>query len=364
MSRLKSSILVRLPRGISLSDPQTTDFIKYHGIGGLFSELGSDVPTHVLGQARAQAMWEMRHRLELLKLLEQFSASGIDHALMKGTALAYSLYSSPHLRSRGDTDILVPRSHLNEARRILNSLGYSLDPSAFGNELTDHQESWIKTTPDRALHTIDLHWAVMNGAALADIFPVEECLACAEDLPALSPSARTLSKAHNLAHACLHRLMHRTAPYLVGDRAYLGADRLIWAVDIRLLCEALTESDRQEVISLAGRHGVAGPILDGVRFAELETGLVADPAFLEALTKIDPNPEMDRYFLRLGRRGRAWANLQASGNWAQIVRKGFRMALPPLSAIRAQHPNAGIWSLLALYVRRSVSFALGQSGTK
>ena len=84
--------------------------VLYHGIAGLIVEAGPSLPSwpstlldDVREQAIAQAMWEMRHKVILAELLAEFRKAGITALLLKGTALAYDLYPSPAMRSRGDS---------------------------------------------------------------------------------------------------------------------------------------------------------------------------------------------------------------------------------------------------------------------
>ena len=47
--------------------------------------------------------------------------------LLKGAALAYTLYPEPHLRERCDTDLLLPsREDAERAGRVLQTLSYTL----------------------------------------------------------------------------------------------------------------------------------------------------------------------------------------------------------------------------------------------
>ncbi|GAH12931.1 unnamed protein product, partial [marine sediment metagenome] len=51
---------------------------------------------------------------------------GVQPVLIKGTALAYALYSDPVLRERGDTDMLIPSTERNRVHDVLTTLGFEL----------------------------------------------------------------------------------------------------------------------------------------------------------------------------------------------------------------------------------------------
>jgi len=229
------------------------------------------------------------------------------------------------------------------------------------------EQQQVRPLPDdHAQHQSGLFAAAHAADGLLDhvAAKVEVAQEAAQVLRVRSPDLKKMVDGPVFASACLNRLMHRTAPYFVGDRAYVGSDRLIWALDIALLCTALSDEDEQQVLDLAERHGIAGPIIEGILFAARNTDLVVDPAFFDALKSIGRNLGIDRYFLGHGRRGRAWANLRASGTLGKIARKAFVVAFPSASAMRAQHPDARTGSLPVRYLRRFGNFALGRSGVK
>src|SRR5437867_349211 len=85
----------------------------YHGVQALMHERlsASDWPVALRQELRQravrQAMWELRHQQVLARMLAALAAIDVQPVLFKGTALAYSLYSNPVLRARGDTDLIV-----------------------------------------------------------------------------------------------------------------------------------------------------------------------------------------------------------------------------------------------------------------
>src|SRR5688572_29743832 len=57
-------------------------------------------------ETRLRTARELLRQQELISVLDVLSAEDIDPILLKGTALAYSLYDSPASRPRIDTDLL------------------------------------------------------------------------------------------------------------------------------------------------------------------------------------------------------------------------------------------------------------------
>jgi len=52
----------------------------------------------------------MARVVELREVLAALAGAGLPVLLLKGAALAYTLYPEPHLRDRSDTDLLFPVS--------------------------------------------------------------------------------------------------------------------------------------------------------------------------------------------------------------------------------------------------------------
>ncbi|KAB2931876.1 MAG: nucleotidyltransferase family protein, partial [Candidatus Contendobacter sp.] len=68
---------------------------------------------------------ELMRAAELRDVLAALAQAGLPVLLLKGAALAYTLYPEPHLRDRCDTDLLLPsRDEAERAWRVLQTLGY------------------------------------------------------------------------------------------------------------------------------------------------------------------------------------------------------------------------------------------------
>jgi hypothetical protein len=163
----------------------------YHGITGLLmvravhlADWPEDLRTRLRAEALAQTMWEVRHRSILTPLLAALEAADVKTVLLKGTALAYSLYPAPAQRNRGDTDLLVAPDHLDRARAILTEQGFATDMQMAKVADPERQESWTFTAADGGEHEIDLHVDVFSSPALMPVLQgaVSGCAG-----PALAP---------------------------------------------------------------------------------------------------------------------------------------------------------------------------------
>ena len=337
--------------------PAIVHAILFHGVAGLLVERLQflvDWPAELLdltrGQARAQAMWELRHRQLLSRLLAGLDDRGVPNLLLKGSAIAYDLYETPAARSRGDSDLLVPRASLGAARSVLDELGFRHHESHDGLEDDlARQEIWSFSSEDGGRHGLDLHWELLNAASLQAVLPIAECLSAPRPLPRLSPSAMTMDRPRFLLHTCVHRAMHRTAPYFVDGTAHFDEGRLIWSWDIGLLARVMDRDEWRRFARLAGDKGVAGLCLAGLEAAAGDVGAGVPAAILAQLQEASRG---DLAYFRGTALQRAWQDLRAvRGSGAKL--RYLRGRLVPTPAfIRSKYPGMARAPLLFLYGRR------------
>ena len=159
--------------------------------------------------AREQIAVELMRRAELSRVIQSLAAANIPVLVLKGGALAYSIYPAAHLRPRIDIDVLVPDADAAErSKPALAALGYVASQvpttAAIGYELILRREA-----PGGYVHWIDVHWALANQALYASVFGFDELSADAIALPALG----------------------KIADYSVYSLVYLSRNRSLWLSD-------------------------------------------------------------------------------------------------------------------------------------
>ncbi len=302
-------------------------------------------------QAIAQAMWEMRHERLLKQVLARLSAIGVRPVLFKGTALAYGLYPAPFLRTRGDSDFIVPPQERARATEALEALGFERGPGP-GGEFISYQACYSRQEPDGTLHALDLHWRINNSELLSKLFAYEELRQQAQALPGLGTDALAVGPVHALMLACMHRISHKHHPYHVGGTAYYGGDRLIWLYDIHLLLEALSPPQQGELAELAERKGLRAVCLEGIELARARFHTRVPDALREALASTGPaEPTAD--YLSGTALYQQWADFRAIGGARNKLRFMAEVLFPPASYMRQKYPDADQRLLPWLYLRRA-----------
>jgi len=267
--------------------------------------------------ARSQAAQSLLRQAEARRVLALFSQRGIPVLLLKGSALAYWLYSSPHLRHCVDVDLLfeTPEAALRAAA-ILAEDGY-VRRQHFGDAATA-EFLCRRELPGRPCVELDMHWALSSAPVFAQRFAFAELMAASQPLPALSPEARGLGPAHACLHACLHRM---------SDLSNGGQDRLKWLYDLHLLAAAMTEAEWELLAVFAADRGLSGVCVDGLDAAALRLHTVLPPGPMAAMRK-----QAAREPMQAGRL-REWAyfqrqNLRALPGWRARLRWIWQRLLP------------------------------------
>ncbi len=333
------------------------DRALYHGVAGLLVDRVDAWPAaaaYPLRQAaRAQAMWEMRHRHILSGVLRSMAEAGVRALLLKGTALAYDLYREPSERSRGDSDILIAPPDLAAAREVLSTRGLSAflgDPLELEPVLL--QEAWSLRAPDGLTHEVDLHWQTLNAAALAHVLPFDEAWSRAQPLPRFSPDANGVPRDFALVLACAHRAQHVLNPYHVGEQRHFGGDRLIWLCDIDRLVRVLDDQGWAVALAATRSGGLSAVVLDGLLATAGWLGTpIPDPVLAVLRAAPQDTPEA-RYLLAGHKVERVWRDLgSVPGLAAKVSYLGGRL-LPPEDFMRARYPGLLRQPLAILHLRR------------
>ena len=333
----------------------------YHGVQPLLHHLLKSQQVNAQGWPRevleefhrvaiGQAMWELRHQALLKQVLEHLAALGVQPVLFKGTALAYDLYPSPVLRSRGDTDLIVAIHDRERVAEALQRLGFKRESSVSGNYLS-YQESFTYTEVSGTAHCLDLHWRINNSQLLAKLFSYEELRAQALALTALSPHAKGAGAVHALLLACMHRSTHKQAPYYVDGVAHYSGDRLIWLYDIHLLAEKLTRAEQEEFISLANQKGLKAVCLEGLTLAQNYFGTHIAKAVIRALTQPGP-PEPVAHYMESATVRRLWLDLCAIDGLQGKLGFLYENLFPSTNYMREKYPDSSATPLPWLYLRR------------
>lgn len=321
------------------------DAAERHGVAGLLlarateTAVPLDAAWAALRQrAAAQVVAAQLRDTEALAILEHARQAGLPFTLLKGLALAYTVYPEPWIRARSDTDLLVREQDIPRFDRFFQSFGYSLLPHIRG-PLTLPQRHYVRDDGHGFKHAWDLHWRLTSSQALRFAQAEDELRARAQ--PAVSlEGAYVPSRPDALLLACVHRLAH-----------HFDDLRLIWLWDIRLLLETMTSAELTGFMELTRRPEAAAACARSLSVARDVIGAAIPD---ELRTLVDHPHKSTAAFLWGGSRRPITylvGELRAAPAVAR-VRLLRERALPSLSSMRERYPSVPAVLLPLTYVWR------------
>ena len=232
------------------SEQHIVEQIHFHGITQLVNQ------TNILPHALAAKLSEnikMSVAVELMKknalvdLFQTLNDVGLQNILLiKGSALAHSLYSDSWLRPRTDNDILINKTEFKQYKTEFENLGYQQLTSIKGDYVS-YQSTFVKSLSSNVKHILDLHWKISNRQLLANCLKLDDLLTSSIALDCnITATILIPNHINSLLIAVIHRIGH-----------HAHEERLIWLYDIHLLCETLSDDDWKTLLDTVQQKGIA-----------------------------------------------------------------------------------------------------------
>jgi Uncharacterised nucleotidyltransferase len=260
-------------------------------------------------------MWVLHLERCLLRLAADFHGEGIDMVVLKGPALANSVYPEPSWRPFGDLDPLVPARHWYRACEVLERAGYR-------RRLPEPRSGFSLRFGHTAMHKhdngteVDLHRTLVGGPFGLWMDP-EGLFGMTTTFRLGDRELRRLDATAALVNACMHASLGFWPPLLIPLR------------DVAQIA-ALPEVDWDRVSELAERWKLQ---------VVLQHALGAASQALDT-----PIPPEARPLLRLDSTRRERRALSA---YTSDRRARGGTSLSNLAAIRGVRPKAAyLWALL------------------
>jgi hypothetical protein len=287
---------------------------------------------------------------QLSEILPLFQSEGIRVLVMKGAALAHSIYPDPALRYSDDIDILVHPDDYFRACGLLERSGYSPEDNLFkfdpanqshielGFSYYDRKKKYLPLELHR-----DLHYCVRfnSRAEIAGLFEH----AVRVEGPGFSFEA--FHPVEALIHVSLHWALHHPNIF-----------RLIWVYDIFLLARVLDHPSQwtrlqARSVEMHGRLAVERCL----RLAQFWTGLRLPAGFddFSAWPRVDTLEEgMLDHALRWKKNAVSTFKYYwpVASSFSEKARCLIRILFPSRSYMRITCPPSRPWLLPLSYMRR------------
>lgn len=304
----------------------------------LYTVLGEEafVPPAVRQQLREAYLALARHNLFLFNELQQALAAlnnaGIDVLVLKGGALAETVYGNIAVRPLLDFDLLVRRERAVEAIDALNALGYeraTIEPHVgialrHENEVLMYKQGQIEVR-------MELHWSLFDSPHYQDRLPMEWFWESATTGSVAGRQTPVLGAEAQLLHLCGHLMLHHRG------------DELLWLHDIAELLYAYEgRITWSQVLEKAAAWDLILPLKQVISSVAAEWQAPVPADVLARLDRMTPSRAEEQVFSWLtGERRpvleRFWADLATMPNWTERLSYALRQLFPSYRYMRHRY---------------------------
>ena len=211
----------------------------------------NDLPAHIVERLRIHylradtANWIALK--ELQELCVQFERAQIPTAVLKGGALATTLYPELALRPMSDLDLLIPRAQFAAADACMRERGYASPIELrddYAPRLTNYR-AYERHAAGKPAH-VELHWHLFKSPYYWQRVPIEWFWDHTTEAMIQDQPLRVLGLEAQLLHLAAHFALHHRA------------ERLIWSYDLaRLLARDRERLNWDAWLDAVERFGLA-----------------------------------------------------------------------------------------------------------
>jgi hypothetical protein len=284
---------------------------------------------------------------QIQEVVDALEAAGIESALLKGPALARTVYPDPALRQSVDIDIIVRPEDVLAAETVLEGLGYRCPIKGF--RFSQHQYNHDTFEPPVRGERIELHWTLDY---IFDLFPqdwVDQAIARRVRVESDDLSFHSLGTVDHLLHLAFHDVFqHRLL-------------RLHWVVDAAGLMRALPgPHDWTRTLEQSVGHHVRIPLGLLVNAASLWNGAAVPGDGAGPLAWPAPS-EREHLLWRHGQARHTslsssfFIALQGKPGLVEKARYGYRFVLPPAPMLHRFRRSASRVDIPLAHLRRWAS---------
>jgi hypothetical protein len=242
---------------------------------------------------------------ELDQLLTDLRNAQLEPVVLKGMALALTVYPLPYTRPMADIDLLIDHSEVETIKRVFTARGYG-DMGLQNERLSafpSHLHVWREYPGGQRL-TVEAHWNLFHESTYRDI-NLDNLRARIQHVREGERTLLMLEPIDHLLYACGHLLVHHAYGWIA-----------IWLLDLRLIVERYSASwDWSQVIARAQGLKLCGALAYWLEIAEAWCGPFLTPEIRDRLGAIVPDPEEMWYLTAAqGDTLRVWQVFQQRGH--------------------------------------------------
>ena len=270
--------------------------------------------------------------------LTALAGARVNVVVLKGAALAASVFDPPALRHCHDIDLLIPATQIGAAVEALTAGGFAAEARTNpGSDTRVEHASGLQLT---------LHTRLVNTPFYE--LPIATMLERTRTIPVAGAPARIMSAADMLVHVCA---VASESP---------ARDSLSWAVDACLVARTVPAPDWEIVVATTCEGQMALPLFTMLSYLAEALEAPVPASALAALRAAAMRTDRVRRQaairgVRVGARGRLREILRVSGWRSRLAVLGWMLAPSP-AYLRWTHPGTPPWRLPACYLTRPLRF--------
>lgn len=165
-------------------------------------------PSHVAFVLRDSYNYTARRNLLLMhecsSILSGLMEAGVDVVVLKGAALAETIYENIALRPMIDLDFLVRQDQVSKAAQTLTSSGYSKDGRTNLASSLEYEHQVQFSKPGIEEIDVDLHWGLLGWYYYIKAVPIDWLWRTARPANLAGSTALILGPEAQLLHLCAH----------------------------------------------------------------------------------------------------------------------------------------------------------------
>jgi hypothetical protein len=276
---------------------------------------------------------------ELGDILRRLAAAKIPAIVLKGAALAETVYGNIAVRPMADLDLLVQRGQMPGALRALEAAGYiAAEPEARAGLALEFENELALRKPGPVDAPLELHWSLLDSPHHQRSMSMDWFWQTARSPLLGGEGVRVLGPEAQLLHLCAHLVLHH------------HGQGLLWHHDIAEVIAFYGDAvDWEELLARACAFDLVLPLQTVLPRVAEGWGAPVPPAVLARLHALQPSPDEMKTFRLLTApqrpvAQRLWTDLMGMAGWK--ARLGYSVNVLFPSATYMRHRYAILHPLL------------------
>jgi hypothetical protein len=279
-------------------------------------------------------------------ILDTANKNNIQILVLKGQAVARTIYAYPALRHSTDIDLLVSPDDVLRLRVILENMGYACFEKRFEHYQAGYcEEVYYPNIENNFKISVEVHWKLYPFYQLNRFIDVKSLFRRAIKVESNGISFETLDYIDSLIFAAAHMIYDHN-----------GDIRLNWIIDISLLGKKLSKPD--DWLELQRRSASQGSILaveNALLMAQLWTDFQIPDEFKDLTKWPAPSKQEVKNFSKAIRHNTLdliWLIYPKDASLSEKFHVIYRLAFPDYSSMSDTNNIPILWHKIQSYFKR------------